>query len=210
MTTTKLDSPARGLAALIRGPGKTDRTPKSSELRSLIQDSINYFEQEIAHVESIKGVVPEAELAALVHKTEKLASKSNKTDDEYLALAISERKISDLKARRDAAGAKATSADSVLMAELHEWASRLSSLITEHKSSTLRKTLERLLSPYTEGPHRLRECVDQIPAYQREKFYNRWNPPSVPAIRSGTAPSGTDSARDFVAYLTKQLGELKD
>jgi hypothetical protein len=176
-TITQTESPAATFQALVAKRKKGDASVAPGELRELTSRAINYLESRIEMVNQIEGRVPVAKIENLGKRIEKLAEKETKTDAEYLELAVSERKLSDLNARQAKDRSRSSAAQRILAEELIHWAASLATLLAEVNAKFLFDELATLLKPYLDGRPAI-EAIQGVPAYHRAVYGNRWLGPT--------------------------------
>jgi sugar diacid utilization regulator len=206
---TIIESPATDIRSLVARRAKSQRDPTIQELRKLSLQALQYLTLRVSDVEKIAALVPSADdRKELQKKVETLEAKDNKSDADYLQLAVQERKLDDFAARNEKAKERAATSDVILAAELQEWAGHLTNLLSEANASQVYESIARVLTPFLEGQS-ARQFVETIPAYSSRRFYNRWTPPSTADVmreEKGLSEClGTNAAKTCISFIQDAL-----
>jgi hypothetical protein len=183
--------------------------PPAAEIRELVNQGIHYFEARVKAVNLIQASAQETDIADLQSRIEKLEKITSKTDTQYLELAVAERKLSDLSARRDKDQTRSRSAQKILAREVLHWAPSFASSLSEANSKSLSDALEHILQPYLDGRPVL-EVLPHIPAWHRAVYGNRLNIPShADIMKIDFTDEATDigvvSAQAAISYFRAAL-----
>jgi hypothetical protein len=203
-TADTVQSPAAAILKL-QAKNKKDKayawTP--SEVRALAEQAIAYLETRIEAVEAIAGGVSVEEGQRLAEKVARLEAKENKSDDDYLQLALSERKLKDVSQREIASTNRAVLSNKMLAEELALWGLIIIQHLAAANAKNLFEELERLLRPhFLDRP--AREVIDQIPSYHQAVYFTLWHRPSQADLMMGSV-DGVASARALVTAIHEQL-----